>query len=51
MNIEQIRDTYLGTPQEKNGVVRDQILRDDRGKTFGEYFSDIKSASIDTTRS
>ncbi len=44
MNIEQIRDTYLGAPQEKKGAVRDEIPRDDRGKTFGEYFSDIKTA-------
>ena len=46
MNIEQIRDTYLGSPQEKNGVPGDQILRDDKGKTFGEYFSDIKEADV-----
>ena len=43
MNIEQIRDTYLGTPVEK-GSSRDTILRDEQGKTFGEYFSEIKEA-------
>lgn len=44
MNIEQIRDTYLGSPLEKRGSGQDSIFRDEQGKTFGEYFSDIKEA-------
>lgn len=44
MNIEQIRDTYLGSPAEKRGSGQDSIFRDEQGKTFGDYFSDIKEA-------
>ena len=44
MNIEQIRDTYLGAPVEKKGADRDEIPKDAAGKTFGEYFTEIKAA-------
>ena len=44
MNIEQIRDTYLGAPAEQKGAGREEIFKDDKGKTFGEYFTEIKEA-------
>ncbi|MBR6228250.1 MAG: flagellar protein [Eubacterium sp.] len=42
MNIEQIRDSYLGTnlPKQKNGKSQNEEPRDAAGKTFGEYLTD-----------
>ncbi len=43
MNIEQIRNSYLGTPQGDTQKSRTDTTAEDGAKTFGEYLSDISS--------
>ncbi len=44
MNIEQIRDSYLGTLQQNIGRSRNEAVTDSDGKTFGDYLTDVKTA-------
>ena len=44
MNIEQIRDSYLGTLQQNTGRSRNEAETDGDGKTFGDYLTDVKAA-------
>ena len=44
MNIEQIRDSYLGTGQHGAGRSRNEDIRDEAGRSFGDIFSDVKQA-------
>ena len=44
MNIEQIRDSYLGTGQQGTGRSRYEETRDETGRTFGDILSDVKTA-------
>ncbi|MBO4395889.1 MAG: flagellar protein [Eubacterium sp.] len=43
-NIEQIRDSYLGTLQQNTGRSRNEAETDSDGKTFGDYLTDVKAA-------
>lgn len=42
MNIEQIRDSYLGTPKRENTRSNQDRIIDDEGKGFAEYLTNVK---------
>ena len=42
MNIEQIRDSYLGTPKRENDRSRNDTITDEAGRAFGDYLSDVR---------
>ena len=42
MNIEQIRNSYLGTPRKTNESRRQDTTVDETGKDFNDYLSGVK---------
>ena len=44
MNIEQIRDSYLGTMQRETGRSQGDDTKDKAGRSFGDILSDVKAA-------
>ncbi|MBR1873782.1 MAG: flagellar protein [Eubacterium sp.] len=42
MNIEQIRNSYLGTPRQTNESRRQDTTVDETGKDFNDYLSGVK---------
>ena len=44
MNIEQIRDSYLGTMQRNTGRGQGEETKADTGRSFGDILSDVKAA-------
>ena len=44
MNIEQIRDSYLGTMQRGTGRSQGEETKDSTGRSFGDILSDVKAA-------
>ena len=42
MNIEQIRDSYFGTPVREPDGSRKESITDEAGMAFGDYLSGVK---------